>query len=299
MGTWEGHLETENQHAQGHVCILFLPVSVQKTHVASPLCGAGSCGSCWKQYSWTSLHLSDRGSSRAHTELWPHFYNSCGKSHLRLFCSVTETIIFVSLSQCLCQEGFSGPPLFLKFLAVLKNERKQPWLMFAEFGKEDCFAIYFLGSDFQKDCQTLWCPFSGNLFSVRSPRVSKMLRKLVIPLRNQRMQGSSDLEIIRYTQCPKFIPDISQITSKQARFSLLPWWTEEIWERAGEGSTPPVETATTFYSNQHYVNAQYSRGAWKRNNYCKNILHNRCLGCFMSVLHTDFMSAFPFYFPPH
>ena len=123
MGTWEGHLETENQHAQGHVCILFLPVSVQKTHVASPLCGAGSCGSCWKQYSWTSLHLSDRGSSRAHTELWPHFYNSCGKSHLRLLS------LCLSLSACV-RKGSRGHPSFLSSWLYWKmRENSLDWCL--------------------------------------------------------------------------------------------------------------------------------------------------------------------------
>lgn len=36
------------------------------------------------------------------------------------------------------------------------------------------------------------------------------------------MQRGSDLEIIPYTQCPKFIPDISQITSKQSTFPFSP-----------------------------------------------------------------------------
>lgn len=110
-----------------------------------------------------SIHelLSDRGSSGAHTERWPHFFNSCRKA-----ISGCSALWQKPLSLCLShsasvRKGSLGHPSSLRFLAVLKNERKQAWLMFAEFGKEDCFAIYFLGSDFQKDCQTLWYPFSG------------------------------------------------------------------------------------------------------------------------------------------
>lgn len=79
-------------------------------------------------------------------------------------------------------------------------------------------------------------PIFRNLVSVRSHRVSKMLRKLVILLRNQRMQRGGDLEIIPYTQCPKFIPDISQITSKQPTFPCSPDENEKCKKGLGRDS---------------------------------------------------------------
>lgn len=161
VGTWKGHLEVDDRHAQGCVCSLFFPMSSLKTRMASSLCGVGSCTGCRKQYSWASLCLSDRGSSRPHTERWPHFYNSCGKA-ISGCSALWQKPLSLRLSLSVCvRKGSLGHPTSLRFLDVLKNERKQAWLMFSEFGKEDYFAIYFLGSDFQKDYQTLWYPFSG------------------------------------------------------------------------------------------------------------------------------------------
>ena len=68
-------------------------------------------------------------------------------------------------------------------------------------------------------------------------------------LRNQRMQKGSDLEIIPYTQCPKFIPDIFQITNKQLTFPFSPDENEKYKKRLREEFTTPAEIATTFCSN--------------------------------------------------
>lgn len=54
-------------------------------------------------------------------------------------------------------------------------------------------------------------------------------------LRNQRMQRDSDLEIIPYTQCPKFIPNIFQITNKQLTFSFSPDENEKCKKGLGGG----------------------------------------------------------------
>ena len=83
--------------------VLLFPLGTLKTHVAPPPWGVWQLWQLLEVSIHEPLCISEAEEGESSHRVLASLLELLQKSHHRLFCSVTETIIFVSLSQCLWQ----------------------------------------------------------------------------------------------------------------------------------------------------------------------------------------------------
>lgn len=268
IGTWEGYLQIADQPVQGHVCSLFFPVSTLKRHVASPLCGVGSCSGCWKQYSWASLWQRQQWSS--HRALASLFITPAEKPSQAVLLCDRNHYLCVSLAVPLSGRVLWATPLpYVSWLYWKMRENRLDWCLRSSVRK---IALQFIswGLTSRKIAKPCGTHFQELIQREKSQSVQNAEEIGDATQKSENAEGQWSWNNTLHTM-PKVYTRHFSNNKQTAHFSLLPWWKSEMQERLREGLTTPVEIATTFCSNQHNENAWFSSCGGSGNNYCRNI----------------------------